>query len=129
MAILLYFIIIVVLAVPNLRWRLILPFYGEKSTVSRISLWRDGISGVKDSPILGLGLTGFGKHYGILNTDPNLDTHNFPHNIFLDFWVETGVLGLISLIGIAWLYVFIKDGVIKTRMHAKTYFVPLSITQ
>jgi len=100
------FIIIVVFSVPNLRWRVILPFYGEKSAVSRISLWRDGISGVKDSPILGLGLTGFGKDYGYLNTDPNLDTHNFPHNIFLNFWVETGLLGLISFLGIAYLYIY-----------------------
>ena len=99
-------IIIIVFAVPNLRWRVILPFYGEKSAVSRISLWRDGLSGVKDAPILGLGLNGFAKDYGYLNTDPNLDTHNFPHNIFLDLWVETGLIGLISLIGLITYYIY-----------------------
>ena len=99
-------VVIIVIAVPNLRWRLILPFYGEKSAVSRISLWRDGLRAVKQSPIAGLGLTGFATHYGILNTDPNLDTHNFPHNIFLDFWTETGLLGLISFIGVSWIYIY-----------------------
>jgi len=95
---------IVIISVPNLRWRFVLPFYGEKSAVSRLSLWHTGIKGIKESPILGLGLTGFSNQWTTLNTDPGLtDTHNFPHNIFLDFWVETGLLGLISFIGIAWL--------------------------
>ena len=98
--------VLIVLAVPNLRWRLILPFYGEKSAVSRISLWRDGLHAVKDAPVTGLGLTGFGTDYGYLNTDPNLDTHNFPHNIFLNFWVETGLLGLVSFFAIAWMFIY-----------------------
>ncbi|HVY67565.1 MAG TPA: O-antigen ligase family protein, partial [Patescibacteria group bacterium] len=93
--------LLLVLAVPNLRWRLVLPLYGEKSTVSRLSLWRDGWRGVKASPFWGLGLAGFAHDYGALNTDPNLDTHNFPHNIFLDFWTETGLPGLVSFIYLA----------------------------
>ena len=93
---------LIVIAVPNLRWRVILPFRGEKSADSRIELWTDGITAVKQSPILGLGLTGFAKEYSTINIDPTLDTHNFPHNIFLNFWVETGLLGLISFLFIAY---------------------------
>ncbi|MCL5775311.1 MAG: O-antigen ligase family protein [Patescibacteria group bacterium] len=85
---------------PNLRYRVLLPFYGEKSAVSRISLWETGIKGVKQSPLLGLGLTGFSNEWPKLNTDPNLDSHNFPHNIFLNLWLETGLLGLLSFVGI-----------------------------
>ena len=55
--------IIIIVSVPNLRWRLILPFYGEKSADSRIELWQSGWKGVKESPILGLGLNGFAKQY------------------------------------------------------------------
>lgn len=91
---------------PNLRYRVLLPFYGEKSASSRIELWHDGLTAVKQSPIFGLGLTGFAKEYSSLNTDPSLDTHNFPHNIFLDLWVETGLIGLISLIGLIGLYIY-----------------------
>ncbi len=97
---------IIVAIVPNLRYRVTLPFYGEKSTVSRLSLWNTGIKGIKESPITGLGLTGFANNWQKLNTDPNLDTHNFPHNIFLDLWVETGILGLISLIGLIGLIIY-----------------------
>jgi O-antigen ligase len=100
-------IIIVIVSVPNLRYRLLLPFYGEKSSVSRLSLWETGIKGIKESPVFGLGLTGFSEQWITLNTDPGLtETHNLPHNIFLDLWVETGFLGLISFIGIASLYIY-----------------------
>ncbi len=91
----------IVYAVPNLRWRLITPFLGEKSTTSRITLWKAGWTGMQESPLTGLGLTGFSKQYQNLIPDTNLDTHNFPHNIFLDFWVELGLLGLISFIALA----------------------------
>jgi O-antigen ligase len=100
-------IVIVTVSIPNLRFRFILPFYGEKSAVSRLSLWETGIKGIKESPITGLGLTGFSRNWERLNTDLGLpDTHNFPHNIFLDFWVETGLLGLVSFIGIAWFGIY-----------------------
>ena len=91
---------------PNLRYRILLPFYGEKSASSRVELWSDGLKAVKESPVLGLGLTGFANQYGVLNTDPTLDTHNFPHNIFLNLWVETGLLGLIAFIGIVVIYIY-----------------------
>ena len=95
-------VLAVVLIYPNLRWRLLLPLYGEKSAVSRFSLWHTGWKSITESPLTGLGLTGFARAWPVLNTDPGLASasHNFPHNIFLDFWVETGLLGLISM---AWL--------------------------
>jgi O-antigen ligase len=99
--------VIVIVSIPNLRWRFLLPFYGEKSSVSRLSLWQTGVKGIKESPVFGLGLTGFSRQWETLNTDPGLtDTHNFPHNIFLDLWVETGLIGLISLIGLIGLYIY-----------------------
>lgn len=107
--------VIVILSTPNLRYRLLLPFYGEKSTVSRLSLWTTGTKAIKEAPILGLGINGFSNNWAKLNTDPNLDTHNYPHNIFLDAWVETGLLGLISFFGIVSFYIyngFRKQGVI-----------------
>jgi len=96
----------IVVYYPNLRYRILLPFYGEKSASSRIELWGDGLKAVKKSPILGLGLTGFAAQYGALNTDQSLDTHNFPHNIFLNFYVETGLLGLISFIWLISIYIY-----------------------
>lgn len=98
--------LIIIAVTPNFRYRLLLPFYGEKSAVSRLSLWTTGNKAIKESPIFGLGLTGFSQNWDRLNADPNLETHNFPHNIFLNFWVETGLIGLISLMGLIGLIIY-----------------------
>lgn len=89
-------IILTVAAVPNLRYRVILPFYGEKSSVARLSLWDTGSKMIKDSPILGQGINGFNYNWDKFNTDPNLDHYNFPHNFILNTWIDLGLLGLLS---------------------------------
>ncbi len=89
-----------VAAVPNLRYRVILPFMGEKSSVARFSLWETGTKMIKDSPILGQGIYGFNYNWEKFNTDPNLEHYNFPHNFVLNFWVDLGILGLLSWLAI-----------------------------
>lgn len=120
-------LVIVIVSIPNLRWRFTLPLYGEKSAVSRLSLWNTGWKAIKESPMLGLGLTGFSQSWERLNTDAGLtDTHNFPHNIFLDLWVETGLMGLISLIGLMGLYIY--RGLRRSVIPAATTGEPESIS-
>ncbi len=96
-------LVIVVAAVPNLRYRAILPFYGEKSAMARLSLWETGTKMlIMDEPvkgiILGKGINGFSDNWEKYNTDPNLDHYNFPHNIFLNFWIDLGLLGLLGFV-------------------------------
>ena len=90
--------ILIITVVPNLRYRAILPFKGDKSTVSRFSLWHTADTMIKSSPVLGKGLYGFKTDFDKYNTDPNLTSLDYPHNIFLNFWVETGLLGLLSFL-------------------------------
>ncbi len=116
-------VIVIVAIVPNWRYRLITPFYGEKSASSRAQLWGYGITAIKQSPILGLGLNGFSKQWSALNTDPAQNSANFPHNIFLDLWVDLGLLGLISFV---WLCViYIKKSIINRSNES--YFFPISL--
>ncbi len=91
---------LVVAIFPNLRYRVILPFEGEKSAVSRFSLWQTADKMLADSPLLGKGLYGYKSYFDQYNTDPNLASINFPHLIFLNFWVEAGLLGLLSFLAI-----------------------------
>jgi len=91
-------LVVVVYLLPNLRYRLILPFKGDKSTLSRFSLWHTADSMLKSSPILGKGLYGFRTLYDKFNTDALTPAYDYPHNIFLNFWVETGLLGLLSFL-------------------------------
>lgn len=97
---------LVVAVVPNFRYRILLPFHGEKSSVARFSLWNTGWSMVKDDPVLGKGLAGFSNNWDKYNTDPNLEHYNFPHNIFLNFWVDTGLLGMLSFFLLSLFIVF-----------------------
>lgn len=90
----------IVAVVPNLRYRVLLPFHGEKSSVARFSLWHTGSEMLKDNPILGKGVNGFKNNWDTYNTDPGLEHYNFPHNIFLNFWIDTGLVGLLSMIAI-----------------------------
>jgi len=90
----------VIIVVPNLRYRVLLPFYGEKSSVARLSLWQTGSKMIQDSPVIGKGLLGFTANWEKYNDDPGLQSYPAPHNIFLNFWVDTGLLGLVSFISI-----------------------------
>ncbi|MBI5530762.1 MAG: O-antigen ligase family protein [Candidatus Doudnabacteria bacterium] len=121
-------LVVIIISVPNLRWRFTLPFYGEKSAVSRLSLWQTGIKGIKESPVFGLGLTGFSRNWERLNTDKGLtDAHNFPHNIFLDLWVETGLLGLISFTSLCFylIYFGIKNRANLLKLGVSLFLIAL----
>ncbi len=90
----------VVTVVPNLRYRVLLPFHGEKSTVARFSLWDTAGKMIADSPVLGKGVNGFSDNWDKYNTDAGLEHYNFPHNILLNFWVDLGFLGVVSMMAI-----------------------------
>jgi O-antigen ligase len=92
--------------IPNFRYRVILPFYGQRSAFARLTVWDAGLRMVKDSPILGKGLNGYSNNWESYTSDSTLEHHNYPHQIFLAFWVDTGLLGLLGFIGVC-LYGFI----------------------
>ncbi|GAC1571676.1 MAG: hypothetical protein NVS3B9_0400 [Candidatus Doudnabacteria bacterium] len=96
----------IVYSVPNLRYRVILAYNGDRSTESRYSLWQTAEKMIKDSPILGKGLQGFKLNFDKYNTDPAQPSINLAHNIFLNFWVETGLAGLILFILISFFALF-----------------------
>lgn len=100
LAIIFVIVAAVIAITPNLRYRLLLPFYGEKSAIARVSLWQTGSKMVKDNPVLGKGVNGFKDNWEGYNSDSGLQHYNFPHNIFLNFWIDSGLLGLLSMLSI-----------------------------
>ncbi len=73
------------------------------STNTRVILWKSAGLMVKDNPVSGVGLGDFPEEYTkIAERDINypiyLNEHLYPHNIFLEFWVEIGLFGLVGLI-------------------------------
>jgi O-antigen ligase len=73
------------------------------SIKSRLCIWQGTKNIVKDSPILGIGLSGFPKVYpDFVTCEPY--PFQYPHNIFLNFWVEVGLAGLLLFIYIVYKY-------------------------
>lgn len=111
-------------AVPSVRYRLTAPFQGERSANARLSLWETGLHMIKDSPIAGKGLTGFSKNYEVYSVDKTLEHHPTPHNLFLQTWVELGVLGLVSF---AIILLFVVLRAIRKRTDAYAFGTGLAV--
>ncbi len=74
---------------------------GKNSISSRIGMYQTSLSILHDSPIFGTGLANFQpvyqKYVQANNPEQNPLTS---HNTYLDFWLQTGLLGLISFLTI-----------------------------
>ncbi|MDD5625975.1 MAG: O-antigen ligase family protein [Patescibacteria group bacterium] len=69
----------------------------------RVNIWQGAISLIKTNPILGVGLDGYQNlipQYQARFYDPithqliSVETHPYPHNLFLALWCELGLAGL-----------------------------------
>jgi putative inorganic carbon (hco3(-)) transporter len=70
--------------------------------VSRAHLWQATLQMLRDHPILGTGMYGFAKSIQPYRGGVYEENLIYPHNLFLNFWTETGLLGLVSFL---WLLV------------------------
>ncbi len=62
----------------------------------RLSQWKETIELLKDHPIVGAGLSGYPNALKPYHKDTQFEIFQYPHNIFLNMWVELGLLGLIA---------------------------------
>jgi O-antigen ligase len=91
--------------VPSIRHRVLteLDFTnGSNTLVGRFHLWSVSLQMLRDHPIFGAGLSGFASVIGPYWNPTNIDRFTYPHNIVLNSWTETGVLGVIAF---AWILV------------------------
>ena len=71
------------------------------SLVTRDRLWHATIDLIESHPFTGSGLAGYQKAIGPYRVqvhDPSTQTHVYPDQLELDFWVELGVLGFVALL-------------------------------
>ncbi|MEA2113457.1 MAG: O-antigen ligase family protein, partial [Patescibacteria group bacterium] len=85
--------------------------FSYPSLSSRLAIWQSAGEIIKDHPLNGIGPGLFQKYYLDKQTDFGLYPEwavPQPHNLFLAFWLQTGLIGLIGFI---WLMVsFFKSG-------------------
>jgi len=73
---------------------------GNNTLVGRSYLWRATWQMLQHYPITGAGLAGFETRLGPYWNPTHIDRFIYPHNIVLNFWSATGLLGLAAF---AWL--------------------------
>ncbi len=68
--------------------------FNDASSGERVALYKAAVDKILGNPLLGNGLYGFRT---TLEQNPEYQGEilNYPHNIILNFWIETGLLGII----------------------------------
>jgi O-antigen ligase len=74
----------------------------HNTLVGRFHLWSVTLQMLRDHPLFGAGLSGFSTTLGPYWNPTNIDRFTYPHNIVLNFWTETGILGVLAF---AWILV------------------------
>jgi O-antigen ligase len=104
--------VITMLQVPYISVR-ILGQHGPETVINsleqRLSIWTSTFHLIRDHPIFGVGLRAYQKAivpYVLPDEIPEL----YPHNIYLAFWAQLGLVGLLSFI-----YLFVSMVVIAWR--------------
>ena len=74
----------------------------NNSLDQRVRLWKATFRLLQDHPIFGTGLSGFARSIDpYRSVSGYTDNLIYPHNILLNFWTETGLLGLAAF---AWIF-------------------------
>jgi len=75
----------------------------NNSLDQRVRLWKATFRLLQDHPIFGTGLSGFARSIDPYRSVSDYrDNLIYPHNLVLNFWTETGLLGLAAF---AWIFV------------------------
>lgn len=114
---------ILVLLIPQSR-NYIVPLltFQDVSGDVRVALWQGTLRLIENHPIFGAGLAGFPELYKKYKEAKHVEIPLYAHNIFFDFWIQTGILGLISFI---WIIInYFKLGFRNLKNHS-SYVFPL----
>jgi len=120
--ILLLFILSFLWQIPSQKFQGFLDF-SYPSWQSRLIIWQSAGTIIKDHSLIGIGPGMFQKYYLDYQTKlpPYLEwSVPQPHNLFLAFWLQTGLLGLIGFI---WLLFKFFGSVIPQQTSKKLSFI------
>jgi len=80
----------------------------------RLNIWKGAWKMLKDSPVFGVGLRGYQilapsyqeKYSQIINGQEliSVETHPYPHNLFLSLYLELGILGFLIFLALVSLF-------------------------
>ncbi len=94
----------VMLYAPALRLASSIFALRDQSGSVRAIGWEDTIKMLADHPVFGAGLSGFQQIVEPYHEAKYIEIFMYPHDIFLNFWTETGLIGLA---GFVWLTIML----------------------
>jgi O-antigen ligase len=74
----------------------------NNSLAIRLNVWRATVQMLRARPVFGAGLSGFPKTVEPYRAAVGAQSLQYPHDILLNFWTETGILGVVAF---GWLLV------------------------
>jgi putative inorganic carbon (HCO3(-)) transporter len=89
----------VLMVIPTIRHRVLTEVdlsNGHNTLVGRFHLWAAALQMLREHPVFGAGLSGFASAIAPFWNPTHTDYYTYPHNIVLNFWTETGLLGLVA---------------------------------
>ena len=91
--------IALIVLIPSSRIKVIqLATFQNESGQSRLALYEGTYQILKEHPLQGTGLAGFASDFEEVRPEAFTEELIYPHNIFLNFWTETGILGLLTVL-------------------------------
>lgn len=92
-------------------------FDEHTSVATRLEIWQVGAQLIIENPIFGIGLGQYQENYNeraeeILGKDPFEETRLHSHNVFMETWLNAGILGLVSFV---WIIVLAYLQLLKVR--------------
>ncbi len=83
----------------------------NNTLLSRTCLWEGAKNLLLERPIIGSGLNDF-RETQVPYRTCSLESYQYPHNIILNFWTQTGLLGVVSFF---WLSVFLVVSLLRVK--------------
>ncbi|MBI5230448.1 MAG: O-antigen ligase family protein [Candidatus Magasanikbacteria bacterium] len=83
----------------------------------RLSMWQETLEMLKAHPLQGGGLANYQNAVFPYHTLQWAEIYLYPHNIFLNFWTETGLLGLLSFLALV-AFFFVRAVALWLKNHS-----------
>ncbi|MFH1631657.1 MAG: O-antigen ligase family protein [bacterium] len=91
-------VLILIVAIPTVRQKLLLQDFSGQT---RIAQWTETTAMMTDRVgylLLGVGLNGYPAALEPYHNSSFYEIFQYPHNIVLNFWAETGLIGMVAII-------------------------------
>jgi O-antigen ligase len=89
----------------------------------RKRMWKDTVSMLRDRPVLGAGFGAYPTVFKPYQTTTGIEVFQYPHNILLNLWSETGLLGVIAFGWVIATWVRLGHGRVWTLLPLITILV------